>query len=818
MGFGKIFKAFAGTAVGIIAGLTLGPGAFNATAYAIGSLLGGFLFNRPQKPRGRELDNLNIGGSSYGEFIPIIYGGVPTGETTGGFVLAGNVIDAKSENAITEARYSDKTNWHLTFAVLFGDCSDGTPRIIDKVWGYTPSNSYVLYERGSSSGFQLTLDPATGMESGYWPGEQGTNPIFGGGNPYRQKLYLSRGTGSQTVPPEFDALHDGTGCPYRWQSVVWFVNLFIGNTNGEGWGGQPPTIRALVRDDRTGIAEIIEGHLVRGRIPSGKIDMSNVPSDKEVAGCAQLAKEGARELVDHLAAIAFCDIVRVGDTVVASDRTNPTIHTVAASDLAAHAPGGEFPDLWRYTDEAKTRTPTKFNLSFIDPALDYKKNTTTAVRGVGESYSEESVDMAVVMPFAQATRLCKIMLDEAIAFSTPYKVALPSKYIKVAPGDVLEIPINNETVQVRVTDQSMGAPGPMTCDGSSYDSGIYDNIEEIAPEPRPPSTPLSYESDVLIWDMNTARDADVDRGPGGVLYAAVSRPSGATFRAVTITPQFSSVPVVGFRSYTFNMPAVVGASVDSLAFFAGGSNQWDYDNTVQVAVDDELTSADDENQILLGGINLACLKCGTNWEIFHFVNAVFDGTSGGKNLYTLSTLLRGQRGTEGMMSGHAIGNTFVLLDEAVKTMPVYLTPAVGFTAQFLRQDTLELETGTVYQHSIKPFSPVQITGERDESNNLHLSWTKRSKYSDRSDSTGIAPRNAPNDRDWFFIDVMSGTTVIAQRTASNTEVVDGATRFYLDFSAAEQSGAGITPGDPVTVNIYQGSNIVSRGYAGTATI
>lgn len=807
MKLGKIFKAFAGTLLGVAAGFLFGPGAFSATAYAIGSLLGGFLFNRPDRPKPRGLDNLNIGGSAYGAFIPIIYGGVPDGETTGGFVMAGNIIDAKTENAITEVRYDDKINWFLTFAVLFADCTDGTPRIIDKLWAYTPSTNFVLYERGATTGFQLGAADSTGMETGAWLGDAG------------QKLTLSRGTGNQVVPDAFDALHGGTGCPYRWQTVAWFENFFIGNSNNEGFGGQPPTIRALVRDGRTGIAEIIEGHLVRAKIPADKIDLSNIPADKEIAGCAQVQKEGARELCDKLAAIAFCDLVRVGDMVTASDRTNPVIIPVDANDLGAHTPDSESPPRWFYTQSDKVRQPSKFNLRFIDPALNYLPNTTTAVRGVGETYSEESFELEVVMSFAQATQLARIMLDEAIAASIPYKEVLPSKYINSCPGDVLEFSINGVTRQIRITEQGMGSPGPLQIDAVSYDAGVYQNIEEVEPVVRPGVEPVNYDSEVLLWDMNTARDVDVDAGPGGVLYGAATKPNGASFRAVTLIPLFQSAFHVGFRNITFNTPAVVGTAQDALDNTSVGSNQWDEVSTVQVAVDGELTSADDEEDILENGTNLAALKCGTNYEIFHFRDVTFDGTSGGQNLYTLSHFLRGQRGTEGMIAGHATGNTFILLNAAVKTIPLFLPPMPGNTVKFTREDTSELVQGTVYQHSLKPFSPVQIQGERDGSNNLTITWSKRSKYTDYSDHSGVPPRNARDDRDWFYIDIYSGLSIVAQFTSSATVAgSNGATLYYLDFSAAQQSAAGLTPGDPVTVKIYQGNNIISRGYAGTATI
>ncbi|MCP4034871.1 MAG: hypothetical protein GY734_26980, partial [Herbaspirillum sp.] len=65
------------------------------------------------------------------------------------------------------------------------------------------------------------------------------------------------------------------------------------------------------------------------------------------------------------------------------------------------------------------------------------------------------------------------------------------------------------------------------------------------------------------------------------------------------------------------------------------------------------------------------------------------------------------------------------------------------------------------------------------------------------------------DTEAYEVDIMDGSTVkrtisIASETAS--------------YSAADQTTDGFTPGDVITVNIYQLSAVVGRGFVGVATV
>jgi len=817
MGLGKFFKQYGGPLLGIAAGFAFGPGAFSAKYFSIGSLVGGFLFGRAPKVAPNGLDSLNIGGSSYGTPIPILYGKVK---------LAGNIIDAKQENAITQVERKGGYDWFISCEVLFCEALDG-PRIVDKLWGYSGDTNELMFDRdaeGDAQGYQLTLDPATGMETGYWPGSGETIPGLGIDNPFVRKLVLKRGTGSQTTVPEIAALHGGVGCPYRWQTTATFINLPIGNSAGEGWRGSMPTIKALVRDPRTGVREVIEAHLVRGGVPAEKIDSSGIPEEREFTGYIQQGKEAPRELADKAAALAFCDLIQVGG-IKASDRTNPTIVELAPEELRAHRLGEEMPPVAAITIGADIDLPSKLTLRFIDPDMDYQVNSVTVLRQVVEDVNERIIEVPVVMTEAEAKVIAQTMLDEAWAARTPYKVALLPGRIAMAPGDVVNLPVNNTMRLLRITNQTIGAPGPIVCDAVSYDPDVYDQPEPTASTPRPtPTVPVYGEPVLVAFDANAARDEDVNATGG--FYAGYTLDAGANaFKSCTLST-WPAAMLLGLKTITFRQPAIVGTAVNALPTFTS-SGDIDRANTLIVDIHEALTLTSVDETDIYNDANKAVLKVGSaDWEFINFADAeAVAGAAAGYQRWELSTLRRGQRGTEWLMGAHAIGNQFVLMNDAIERVSCAV-PTIQRTVS-LRRDELYPESCYIWGNALKPFSPALVneifpsgvTEWRDVSNNLKIAFVQRSKYTDPSLLTGHPAIDAPGDLDLFDIDIMDGATVLRTITTSTTATSDsGVTLFTATYSAAQQTADGLTPGDPVTVWIYRRSSIITRGQRVIATI
>lgn len=106
-----------------------------------------------------------------------------------------------------------------------------------------------------------------------------------------------------------------------------------------------------------------------------------------------------------------------------------------------------------------------------------------------------------------------------------------------------------------------------------------------------------------------------------------------------------------------------------------------------------------------------------------------------------------------------------------------------------------------------PKSPVHVEGTRDGSNNLALSWVRRTRL--QVPGLGLGPVPLGELSEAYSIDIYSGASVV--RTIS-------ATTPAANYSAAEQTADGLTPGNPVSLRVYQLSDVRGRGFPAIATV
>jgi hypothetical protein len=109
-----------------------------------------------------------------------------------------------------------------------------------------------------------------------------------------------------------------------------------------------------------------------------------------------------------------------------------------------------------------------------------------------------------------------------------------------------------------------------------------------------------------------------------------------------------------------------------------------------------------------------------------------------------------------------------------------------------------------------PYSPVHIWGERDGSNNLTITWVRRSRL--RAPGIGNGPVPLGEATEAYEIDILDGASppgVLRTLTATTSAV---------NYTAAQQTADGLTPGDPVSLRVYQISDVRGRGYPGEATV
>ena len=233
---------------------------------------------------------------------------------------------------------------------------------------------------------------------------------------------------------------------------------------------------------------------------------------------------------------------------------------------------------------------------------------------------------------------------------------------------------------------------------------------------------------------------------------------------------------------------------------------WDSVNTVTVQMTNGGTLASAANDLaVLNGGNAALLGS----EIIQYVNVVDNG--GGS--YTLSRLLRGRNGTNLHVGSHVAGERFIVLTAA----SLYRVPIdvgqVGKTLYFKA-----VTAGAVIArvpatplafagNALKPYSPCSVKGTRDGSNNLTITWIRRTRINGAwRDLVDVTLGEMAES---YSLDVMNGSTVVRTLTASTGSVVYSAAQQTTDFGGVQLS---------LTVKVYQLSALVGRGFPATETI
>ena len=339
--------------------------------------------------------------------------------------------------------------------------------------------------------------------------------------------------------------------------------------------------------------------------------------------------------------------------------------------------------------------------------------------------------------------------------------------------------------------------GLLHCQAVLDDPTVYVTDHEGTDVSIPPQTiAIAGPTTLYLLDAPIFRDADDDAG----FYAAALGSSSAWPGAVVYksADQFAWTSLLAITS-----PATVGSATTALGDH--GPYTWDEANTVTIRLVRGSLASDSELNVL-NGANAGLLAN----EVLQWRTATLNGDG----TYTLSGLLRGRKGSEGQTGNHAAGDRFVLIDSAawrrlsadsaeLNTTRYYKGVTIGGRVE----DTPTLpfiNTG----RGKKPYAPVRVEGSRDGSDNLTISWVRRTRLSaEWLDYVEEVPLGEASEA--YEIDILDGADVVRTLEASGPSVV---------YSVADQTSDFGGPQASVSVRVYQLSSVVDRGYPAEATV
>lgn len=429
--------------------------------------------------------------------------------------------------------------------------------------------------------------------------------------------------------------------------------------------GSVPTFTAIVRNKNLKTAQQICDDLSeRSGLPSSLRDFSALATAK-VRGMAIINRRSMKSIVEETLRLRFpFDLTQRGGKVTAIMRGGAPVYDIPIAHLGWRA-GGAAEQLDADNTPinkvaAKVRTsqvdlPRVIDLKAFDVAKEFEISAQSAQRQVVATRRAETIELNMSLTTSEMRDVAQRLLDvahlegrEALTFQ------LPHNYCDLVPGDVVRVPADDSLVhQVRITEISGAIPGVLEIAGLPTDAALYQQTNPGTPS-NYTAPPVPTPATIVGTFIDTAylRDRDQQAGRAGI-YVAASMYENGEFRAARVYRDRGA----GYELMA-DLPerAVLGRAATVLT--QGG-------DTVDISLFGTSSLSSATAAAVDGGTN-ACLLGG---EVFGFTSAL--PVSGFVNRWRVSGLRnRGARQTSAAQSTHVVNERFVLLDSALRYLPL----------------------------------------------------------------------------------------------------------------------------------------------------
>lgn len=565
-------------------------------------------------------------------------------------------------------------------------------------------------------------------------------------------------------------------------------------------GRYSPGDGALIRD-------YIESVLTQcGLDPTLDADLSEI--DQTVYGYYTATNTAGRSLLQPLAQLFAFDVVESDYVLKFVKRNKGSVATITTDQMVANNEDGNY-----YTETIKQEVelPAQFALIYSDPDNDYGPTTARAMRPSNPaatmfSQSNVSIQAPATMRADQAKGIVEMLLYSTWNERRGYDYGLSPRFLYLDPADVVTVQDStsgDETLQ-RIGKNEIGADLSLSVSAVIFDAQTYvpSGIAADAGDGWHSTIPDQQSSQLILLDVPMLRDAD--NIP--LVYTLMSGYGRPGWRGGLA---FISTDGETFK-YRFaqNSEATIGIMLDALpATDRPFSTDNDTVVRVQIQTQPEVMAGTTQADMLTNFANAAAVKSGTEWEIIQFRDCVQVES----DVFELSGLLRGRKGTDYCTDNHKPYDRFVLLQPADVSYASFLPSDITKTFQFKVAspgqsiDAVSAQSLTYEGNSLRPYAPVQLAWTKSGAD-LVLTWQRRTRFGGEMKSgtagvdTGAVPLNESTES--YRIVVMSGPTTLATYDVTGVQT--------WTYTAAQQTADGFGPGGFVV--IHQMSEIAGPGF------
>lgn len=549
------------------------------------------------------------------------------------------------------------------------------------------------------------------------------------------------------------------------------------------------------------LSTIVSDLSVRAGLTTGDITVTALTD--LVSGYALSRRAPVRGFIEPLQQAYFFDAVESDYKMAFIKRGGASVLTLPYTDCAAHTVGDTMPPSDAMSRQPNLELPNHLDVTFVDPAAWYNSATQYARRLIGNVQDKMTVELPIAMTPTNAKQIADVLLHNAWSERTTHTITTTRKYFHLDPTDVITFTDRRGASNLlRITKIDYQHPNLMKLTCVDEDPSVYaftrTGVASLSSDTgmQPSALPALY-----LMDIPLLRDAD-----DGDYGFYVAGEAGAAWKySDLIQSQDGGTTYSTITSLTYGAPS--GRALNAIDAPTHWET-WDDASDLYVLLTSGFIFDAPSDLDVLNGANL--LLVGD--ELIQYRRATYQG--GG--VYRLSRLLRGRRGTEWACTTHAIGDRVVVLNQNEATVSRYtgmLSGEVGDEYDYklvpmgIDPNFVQPVAFTCTAAALKPYAPVQVAGSRDGSNNLTLTWIRRTRTG--GDWVDSVDADLGETSEAYDVDIYKNGAVVRTISVTAQTASYSAANQVTDFGSAQAS---------VTVKVYQVSSTVDRGFATTATV
>lgn len=506
-----------------------------------------------------------------------------------------------------------------------------------------------------------------------------------------------------------------------------------------------------------------------------------------------------RSAIEQLMSAYFFESY-VTDKIYFVPRAGSVLYTIDADDMGAglESPEDETLPMQVLSD---LEIPAQVSLSYSNVDADYTTATEHSDRLLSGQVSTSAVQLPLAFTSAEAKGIADAIVVDGYASRVTGTFSVPLAYAELTPTDVVAVPDADGNVYrvriVRRTDE-----GPLLRFEWVLDDATAIESAGITSEDYTPTVGVALPGETVmeVLDIPLMRDAENTLGH----YVAATS-SGTTWPGASISRSLDDVEFS--EAARVSERGILGVTTTTLGNYTGIG--FDERNTVTVRLSYGTLSSSTRAG-LLADASVNNIMIGAELVRFRTATFVSDG------IYTLSGLLRGQKGTEWAMAGHTSSDVVVLIQTAGMRYVAIDLPSLS-AERFYKGVTsgkslasVSSESFTCEGVSLKPLAPVNVRRTVGTANQITVTWDRRTRLA--CTFTGASGISVPLGEltEAYEVDVVliAGSVLKRTLTASSASAI---------YTAAMQTADGIGASTPIRFDVYQMSAVVGRGYVASLT-